>query len=129
MQTTVIALKTFILLEFSATSDVFTVKLQELFGQKVLPHVWMFTGRRFYMSSRRRGGSRLGPGIIADSKWHDLIWQWVLDSVDIDDHYMIVQETLVWKVEALLTYHPGVRREVRLLRRQAIHIVFDQQCQ
>jgi hypothetical protein len=127
MQTTVIALKTFILLEFSATSDVFTVKLQELFGQKVLPHVWMFTGRRLYMP--RRGGSRLGSGIIADSKWHDLIWQRVQDSVDIDDHYMIVEESLVWKVERLLTYHPEVRRAVRLLSRQAIHVVFDRPCQ
>ena len=127
MHTAAMALKTFILLEFSAMSDVFTLKLQEFFGHKFLPHAWMFTGRRFYMP--RRGGSRLGSGIIANSQWHDLIWQWVLDSVDIDDHYMIVQETLVWKVEALLTYHPGVRREVRLLSRQAIHIVFDQQCQ
>jgi len=112
----VVVLKTFIMLEVSRRTHSFTKMIQGRFHDEFLPHVWIF---KFTFG-------RWGAGLIADDHWHDILSDWVRDCPELDQRCIVVQEEYVGCVEDMLLARG---QGVTLVSKQAVHIVYDQQCQ
>ena len=102
--------------------------IQGRFHDEFLPHVWIFKSytRGGNLRGIRLGGSRWGAGVIADDHWHDILSDWVRDCPELDQRCIVVQEEYVGCVEDMLLARG---QGVTLVSKQAVHIVYDQQCQ